>query len=121
MRKQSFYSAANIAITFKHTKNATPLRMKIALYFALLSLISPSICILSSLVFAYPLESYPDEPSSFHLPEQIHFLRGDKSCRLPVNRHAGREIELLADFSDCFCIPGSPDDSEPDAVTLHVC
>lgn len=96
--------------------------MKIALYCTLLSLISPSICILSSLVFAHPLEPYPDEPSSFHLPKQFHFLRGDKSFRLPVNRHAGREIELLAYFSDCFCIPGSPDDGEVDGgVILHAC
>lgn len=73
-------------------------------------------------LFAHPLESYPDEPSSFHLPEQFHFLRGDKSFRLPVNRHAGREIELLAYFSDCFCIPGSPDDGEVDGgVILHAC
>lgn len=65
-------------------------------------------------------ESYPDEPSSFHLPEQLHFLRGDKSRRFPVNLHAGTEIELLAYYSDCSRVAGSPDDSEADGALFFI-
>ena len=69
----------------------------------------------------FSLEPYPDEPSPFHLPEQLHFLRGDKSCRFSVESHSGREIEFLTDTADYILITGAPDDGELDAVTLHVC